>query len=99
MMWIRSDIESEQIPIETSDLTAAVLTLPDRAILAISVYVAPADEEALRRSTHQLRQAIRETRQRVGTCIDMMLLGDYNRHDQIWGVMTLLLHARVRQTQ
>ena len=85
MMWIRSDIENEQIPIASTDLTAAVLTLPDRAILAISVYIAPADEEALRRSTHQLRQAIRETRQRMGTRVDVMLLGDFNRHDQIWG--------------
>ncbi len=85
MIWVRSDIEAEQIPIASSDLTAALLTLPDRAILVISVYIAGADEEAHRISTHKLRQAIRETRQRVGTRVDVMLLGDFNRHDQIWG--------------
>ena len=80
---VRSDIEVEQIPIASTDLTAAVLTPPDRSMLAISVYIAPADEEALRRSAHQLRQAIRETRQKVGTRVDVMLLGDFNRHDQM----------------
>ena len=56
MMWIRSDIENEQIPIASMDLTAALLTLPDRAILAISVYIAPADEEALRRQNRGKRR-------------------------------------------
>ena len=63
MGMIRSDNEIEQIQIASTDLMAAVLTLPDRAILAISVYIAPADEEALRWLTHQLRQAIRQSRQ------------------------------------
>ena len=85
MMWVRSDIEAEQVPIASTDLTAAVLALPDRALLAISVYIAPVDEGALRDSIHKIRQAIRETRQRVGTRVDVILLGDFNRHDQIWG--------------
>ena len=63
MMWVRSDIEVEQIPITSTDLTGAVLTLPDRVILAGSVYIPPANEEVLRDSCHKLRQTIRETRQ------------------------------------
>jgi hypothetical protein len=39
MHWIRKDIEAEQIPVQSSDLTAAVLRLLGRSILAVSVYV------------------------------------------------------------
>ena len=65
MMWIRSDIEFEQIQIASTDVTAAVLTLPDREISLILVYIAPANEEALRSSTRKLRQDIRESRKRM----------------------------------
>jgi hypothetical protein len=37
MLWVRSDIEAEQIPVASSDLTAAILQLPDRAVLVVSV--------------------------------------------------------------
>lgn len=39
MLWIRKDIEAEQIPVQSSDLTAAMLRLPDRSVLVVSVYV------------------------------------------------------------
>src|SRR5258706_16452575 len=32
MLWIRKDIEVEQVSVQSSDLTAAVLRLPDRSI-------------------------------------------------------------------
>src|SRR2546421_10712186 len=47
MLWVRSDIEAEQIPVASSDLTAAILQLPDRAVLVVSVYVEGKNEEAL----------------------------------------------------
>jgi hypothetical protein len=37
MLWIRKDIEAEQVLVESSDLTAAVLRLPDRSVLVVSV--------------------------------------------------------------
>jgi hypothetical protein len=47
MLWIKKDIESEQVTIQLSDLTAALLYLPDRAVFIASVYVEPANHEAL----------------------------------------------------
>ena len=85
MLWVRKDIEAEQIPVQSSDLTAAVLRLPGRSILAVSVYVAGQDEEALLDSTNKLNQLIQETRNRIGTRVDVILAGDFNRHDQLWG--------------
>lgn len=48
MLWIQKDIEVEQVLVQSSDLTAAVLRLPGRSILVVSVYVEPQDTEALR---------------------------------------------------
>src|SRR4030081_1765070 len=38
MLWVRKDMEAEQVPVQSADLTAAVLHLPDRSILVVSVY-------------------------------------------------------------
>ena len=85
MLWIRKDIEAEQVPVQSSDLTAVVLRLPDRSVLVVSVYVEGQNEEALVQATNKLDQLIRETRTRVGTRVDVLLAGDFNRHDQLWG--------------
>jgi hypothetical protein len=39
MLWIRKNLEAKQVPVQSSDLTAAVLRLPDRSMLVVSVYV------------------------------------------------------------
>lgn len=51
----------------------------------VSVYVEPHDAEALRDATCKLHQIIEETRTRIGTRVDVVLAGDFNRHDQLWG--------------
>jgi hypothetical protein len=67
MLRIRKDIEAEQVPVQSFDLTAAVLRIPDRSILVVSVYVEVQDEEALLDTTSKLHQIIQETRGRIGT--------------------------------
>jgi hypothetical protein len=54
MLWIRKDIEAEQVPVQSSDITAAVLRLPDRSVLAVSVYVEGQNEQALLQATNEL---------------------------------------------
>ena len=85
MLWVRKDLEAEQVAIQSSDLTAAVLRLPDRAVLVVSVYVPGNDEEALRKTVGLLGRLINEVRNHVGTRTDIVLAGDFNRHDQLWG--------------
>lgn len=80
MFWIRKDIEAEQVPTQSPDLTAAVLRLPDQSVL-VSVYVEGQNEEALVEATNKLDKLIHDTRNRVGTRVDMMLVGDFNRHE------------------
>ena len=47
MMWLRSDLETEKIPIASSDIIAACIWLPNQVVLVFSVYVECADQEAL----------------------------------------------------
>jgi exonuclease III len=78
-------LEAEQVAIQSSDLTAVVLRLPDRAVQVVSVYVPCTEEEALRQTVGLLGRLINDVRNHVGTRTDIVLAGDLNRHDQLWG--------------
>ena len=43
MLWVNKDVEAEQVPIRSPDITAAILRLPDRRVLVVSVYVLKQD--------------------------------------------------------
>ncbi|EED17170.1 hypothetical protein TSTA_022240 [Talaromyces stipitatus ATCC 10500] len=85
MLWVRSDIEAEQIPVESSDLTAAILRLPDQVVLVVSVYVEGNNEEALISTIRLLRSLVVDYQGRGEIWIDVLIMGDFNRHDQLWG--------------
>ncbi|OAA57836.1 Endonuclease/exonuclease/phosphatase [Akanthomyces lecanii RCEF 1005] len=85
MMWLRRDLEVEQVAIESSDLTAAVITLPERKVLVVSVYVQGVDKQALTDACVLLRATIMKTRRDEGQIVDVVLVGDFNRHDHLWG--------------
>lgn len=85
MLWVRSDIEAEQIPVPSADLTAARIRLPDRDMLIVAVYVEGANDEALERAVRELDQLTPWFRNRTGTRTDVILAGGFNRHDQLWG--------------
>jgi exonuclease III len=85
MLWIRKDLEARQIVVDSADLTAAVVHLLDRSVLMVSVYVPPVDQMALGRCLNLLQQLIRKTRHQTGARLDIVLAGDFNRHDQLWG--------------
>src|SRR4051794_27591769 len=73
MLWIRKDLEAEQVAVASSGLTAAVLRLPDRAVLAVSVYVPCNDAEALLRTVELFRRMINDVRRKIGTRTDVVL--------------------------
>uniref|UniRef100_A0A093ULR6 Retrovirus-related Pol polyprotein from type-1 retrotransposable element R1 n=1 Tax=Talaromyces marneffei PM1 TaxID=1077442 RepID=A0A093ULR6_TALMA len=85
MLWVRSDIDAEQIPVASSDLTAAILQLLDRAVLVVSVYVEGSNDEALISTVRQLHNLSVNIRGREGRRTDVLIMGDFNRHDQLWG--------------
>jgi exonuclease III len=85
MLWINRDVEAEQLSIESPDLTAAVIRLPGRLIFMASVYVEGGDAHALHDACNHLRKAITKVRRDRDTVVEVMIMGDFNRHDQLWG--------------
>ncbi|KJZ69825.1 hypothetical protein HIM_10778 [Hirsutella minnesotensis 3608] len=84
MLWVRSDLEVEQVPVPSADLTAAVLRLPERDVLIVSVYVQGKSPEMLISATGALHELIRSSRDGTGRRADVVLAGDFNRHDLLW---------------
>ncbi len=64
-------------------MTAAILRLPDRRALVVSVYMLKQDPQALRSACDDLRKIIIDTRRNAGTAVDVVIAGDFNRHDQM----------------
>jgi hypothetical protein len=85
MLWVNKEVEAEQIPVESPDMTAAVIRLPERRILVVSVYVPGGDTQALRDTCENLRKAVTDARRGIGTEVEVVIVGDFNRHDQLWG--------------
>jgi hypothetical protein len=85
MLWVNKETEAEQVAIESPDLTAAVVRLPGRLIFMASVYVEGGDASVLDCACDHLRKAITMVRRDTGAVVDIMLMGDFNRHDQLWG--------------
>ncbi|KAJ5125944.1 hypothetical protein N7526_008121 [Penicillium atrosanguineum] len=82
---VPKDVEAEQVRIESPDLTAAVIRLPERLIFMASVYVEGGDVSALKDTCDHLRKAITKVRRDTGTVVEVVIVGDFNRHDQLWG--------------
>jgi exonuclease III len=85
MLWIRKDIDAEQIPIESADLTGVFLRLPDRDVTMVSVYVEGRHAEALEAAIKHIDDVIMQHRGSRGRRTDAILVGDFNRHDELWG--------------
>lgn len=85
MLWVNKEAEAEQVRIESPDMTAAIIRLPERQVLVVSVYVPGVDPQALQDSCNNLRKAIHDARRNAGTVVDVVIAGDFNRHDQLWG--------------
>ncbi|KAI2854882.1 hypothetical protein CBS13152_11460 [Aspergillus niger] len=85
MLWINKDVEAEQVPIESPDLTAAVIRLPERLIFMASVYVEGENTSALDDTCKYLINAITKVRRDTGAVVEILIMGDFNRQDQLWG--------------
>ena len=94
MLWIRQDLEVSQIAVDSADITAAVLHLSDRSILILSVYVPQGDVAVLQRSLQLVVQVINTAYRQTHARLDILVAGDFNRHDQLWGGQDVLLGNR-----
>jgi exonuclease III len=85
MLWVNKEVEAEQVRIESPDMTAAIIRLYGRHVLVVSVYIPVGDPQALRAACNKLDKVIEDTRRGAGAMVDVVLAGDFNQHDQLWG--------------
>jgi exonuclease III len=85
MLWVNKDVEAEQVPVDSPDITAAIIRLPDRVVLVASVYVPCGDANALKETCENIRRMVTKARRGTGTAVEVLIAGDFNRHDQLWG--------------
>ncbi|OAQ58910.1 reverse transcriptase [Purpureocillium lilacinum] len=62
----------------------SVLRLPERDVLVVSVYVQGKSPEMLISAMDALHELIRSFRDGAGRRADVVLVGDFNRHDLLW---------------
>lgn len=82
MFWIQKDIEAEQLAVQSSNLTAAVLRLPERGKLVVLAYIEGHDVDALKHIITNRNETRQETRRRNGTRVHVVLGEDFNRYDR-----------------
>ncbi|XP_044720027.1 endonuclease-reverse transcriptase domain-containing protein [Hirsutella rhossiliensis] len=61
------------------------IRLERREVMVVSVYVEGKNDEALASAMEVLRDVIDRFRNGTGNRTDMVLAGDFNRHDLLWG--------------
>jgi hypothetical protein len=94
ILCIHRDLEARQIPVDSADITAVVLRLPDRSILIISVYIPQSNLVALQQMLLLLEQVITSVHCQISTRLDILIAGDFNRHDQLWGGEDVLMQRQ-----
>lgn len=83
MLWINGEVEAEQIQVDSPDITAATIRLPDRVILVMSVYIPGIETRVLEEVCRNIRKAVARARQNAGTVVEVVIAGDFNRYDQL----------------
>jgi hypothetical protein len=69
--------------IKSPDLTVAVIRLPERLIFIASVYIKGGNTSALDDAYNYLRDAITKVRRDTGAVVEVLVIGDFNRYNQL----------------
>lgn len=93
-LWIHNELGPNQIPVQSPHVTAAVVRFSDsRWILFLSIYIPPADPVALLHTMNLATTLITEQRT-LRPHLELVVAGDFNRHDTLWGGDHIALSAR-----
>jgi len=90
MIWAAKGLRTKPVPIASSDITAITYETDCCILFIASVYI-PRTERAEHRVELQsrlrlLQDAIASTQPRRGDReLELIIAGDFNRHDQLWG--------------
>ena len=79
------DQQTEQVLIESPDITATIIWFPGWLVLVATVYVLGENTQTLRDTCAHLSKVIADTRREASTVVEMVIDGDFNRYDRLWG--------------
>jgi len=88
MLWAHKDITARQIPTGSTDIAALLIEWEKRTLLAISVYVpekSDSEDGELHDRLNKIRTVIDTARRNHENRVELLIAGDFNRHDQLWG--------------
>jgi hypothetical protein len=75
MLWVKKDVEAEQVSVDSPDITAAIVRFPDRVVLVASVYVPGGDARAMKEACENIHKVVAKARRGTGTAVDVVLVG------------------------
>lgn len=90
MIWIKKGMGSfQEIDTDSSDITAITLPINNQHLLVVSVYVPPGNglmgSASLQQTTRKIREICEDQQKKYGGRVDILIAGDFNRHDSLWG--------------
>jgi hypothetical protein len=92
LMYVNKKETFQQIKVPDPDITAGVLRTNTQQLLVVSIYVqrdnsisAERRAEDLTRQLQLITSVWKETIRKCGDEVQLMVGGDFNRHDQLWG--------------
>ena len=68
---------------ESLDITAAIVRLPERLIFMASVYIKGGNISALDDACNHLYDTITKVRREIGAVVEILIVGDFNRYNQL----------------
>jgi exonuclease III len=86
MIWVSAKVDFKQIVVESLDVTMIQLE-GDTDVIIASIYIpGPAsDTQIVDAILGKVKAAIEKVKQSSRKEIEILLMGDFNRHDQMWG--------------
>jgi exonuclease III len=98
-IWANKNSEYVQIPTDSNDITIIILQRADRNILVASVYIpsrtsdGEEDEQQLASYMQEIQKVI-EREKTTKPELEILVAGDFNRHDSLWGGPQVALEQR-----
>ena len=101
MIWARKDLKCRQVSVKHPDITAIIYDLEGekRRIMLVSVYV-PCIKNQREKDLQQLItrlsliKQVYATEKSVDADLELILTGDFNRWDSLWGGNQVAIHGR-----
>ena len=92
-IWVREEVSAVQLQVDCADITAVIITFAQRRVLLASVYIPTINAEGVSPSQSQEQMRMRlnllyellEREKNNQPDIDVVVAGDFNRHDTLWG--------------